>query len=97
MKKSKRTVIRSYKVNLPAQFARITLEELGIDSSVEKNTNRKLSTFQLKVGFDDAPLAHEILGQAELYENQFTAQGNKQMEKRPDVIKRLSSLFSYPN
>ena len=97
MKRSNRIVIRSYKVNIPAQFARITLEELGIDSSVEKDTDKTANGFQLIVDFDDAPLADEIIEQAKLYEKRFVTRAGKKAKKRIAVMRHLSKLWQYPN
>jgi len=98
MNRIRKIIIRSFKSEVPAQFARITLSELGIDSRVKVHAFApgREGRFRLIVDTKDASLAREILDQAEQYENLFLKRSSKR-KKKNSVFGRIAELLSSPN
>ena len=69
MKMTNRTILREFTIVLPALFAHIALDEIGIESSVEKEKTRfRKNRIYLLVNNKDAKAAEKILSCKENYE-----------------------------
>ncbi|MBN1520908.1 MAG: hypothetical protein JW928_00120 [Candidatus Aureabacteria bacterium] len=91
LKQAQRMIIRQFPGEIPAQFARITLEELGIRSDIQKESNERLfpCNVQLLVGKDDANIADEILSRYERYQERLLRKCRKPAEGKIIVLKSI--------
>ena len=98
MDNPRKIAVRSFESEIPAQFARITLSELGIDARVKAHSLPLNSEgrFKLIVDTRDASLAREILDQAEQNEKLFLKRGSGN-KKRSRVFGIISELLKSPN
>lgn len=98
MNRIDKIIVRSFNSKIPAQFAQITLTELGIDSSVKSRTLSRSSNsrYILMVDARDASLAKEILSQAEQYEC-LLLKHRPGKKRKNTLFQKIAELLKFPN
>jgi hypothetical protein len=102
MEQAKKIAVRTYDRELPAQFARIALAEVGIDSELKTSASqgnrlaaRAEQPYSLLVPWDEAIIADEILSSSEACDSLFS--GAACAKKKSRRWKKLSGFFPDEN